>query len=178
MSEGEDRTRNRQESNGVKRLTLLATIFLPLSLSASILSMNNRFVDIKVLLYDFLGVFVIMGSLAVIMLILVRIALKIKTTDGFQAYLNPSATWRDAKGRNAQFKWAARWLSVLVSILYTLILVILLVSFIVGMTIDRKKGLLILGFGCAGLLGYTVIGYVIWISGFKWALRRRLRKQE
>lgn len=57
---------NVRESPGVIRLTVLATIFLLLSLSASILAMNIRFRDLYLLLFDIVGVFLILGSLALI----------------------------------------------------------------------------------------------------------------
>jgi len=157
--EGQNKAINRQESNGVKRLTLLATIFLPLSLSASILSMNNRFVDLKLLLFDFFGVFIIVGSLAIIIQILVRIALKIKTITRYQIYWDPRATWMISKGLGAPLTWSMKVCSILLSIYYIIMWVVLLVSSIVGMILDAKKGLKILLFGFAGLLGYGVIGY-------------------
>ncbi|MCJ1405484.1 hypothetical protein MMC11_008712 [Xylographa trunciseda] len=40
----------------VTRLTILAAIFLPLSLSSSLLSMNNRAADLGLLWYDYVGV--------------------------------------------------------------------------------------------------------------------------
>lgn len=61
------------ESRGVKRLTLLATIFLPLSLSASILAMNTRFRDLHLLLFDFVGVFFVLGSFALMIYVFIVI---------------------------------------------------------------------------------------------------------
>ncbi|KAK2063272.1 hypothetical protein LY76DRAFT_601903 [Colletotrichum caudatum] len=55
---------NVNQSQNVKVLTLLATVFLPLSLSAGILSMNTRFKDLGDLMYDFIGVVVLLGALA------------------------------------------------------------------------------------------------------------------
>ncbi len=48
------------------RLTLLATIFLPLSLSTSLLAMSTRLKKLHLLLYDFVGVAILLSSLAVV----------------------------------------------------------------------------------------------------------------
>lgn len=47
--------RNANQTRGVQQLTLVATIFLPLSLAAGVLSMQIRFKDLGNLLYDFFG---------------------------------------------------------------------------------------------------------------------------
>ncbi|KAI4246279.1 MAG: hypothetical protein L6R42_009940, partial [Xanthoria sp. 1 TBL-2021] len=70
-------TLNVYESQGIKRLTLLATIFLPLSLSASILAMNTRFRDLHLLLFDFIGVSFLLGSLALMIYVLIAIGNRI-----------------------------------------------------------------------------------------------------
>ncbi|KAG9253085.1 uncharacterized protein F5Z01DRAFT_174142 [Emericellopsis atlantica] len=57
-------TRERRQSDNVRQLTILATIFLPLSLSAGILSMQARFKDLGPLLFDFFAVFSILAVLA------------------------------------------------------------------------------------------------------------------
>lgn len=55
--------RSIHESTRVQLLSLLAAIFLPLSLASSILSMQTRFADLGVLLYDFFGVIILLGTL-------------------------------------------------------------------------------------------------------------------
>lgn len=55
---------NRAETLALKRLTILASIFLPLSLSAGILSMGNRLVDIHLILWDFASLGLNLGALA------------------------------------------------------------------------------------------------------------------
>ncbi|PMD31072.1 hypothetical protein L207DRAFT_641218 [Hyaloscypha variabilis F] len=54
---------NQKDSDSVKRLTILATVFFPLSLAASMLSMQTRFAKLDVLLYDFFGMGVLLGCL-------------------------------------------------------------------------------------------------------------------
>ncbi|UKZ69193.1 uncharacterized protein TrAtP1_010203 [Trichoderma atroviride] len=55
-------SKDMNQSGNVQMLTLLATIFLPLSLSAGVLSMQSRFKDLGDLLYDFFGVVVLLGA--------------------------------------------------------------------------------------------------------------------
>ena len=65
----EDR-RNRSENyhnhqaESLSRLTILATCFLPLSVSATVLSMQTRFFDLGFLLYDLAGVTFLLGLIA------------------------------------------------------------------------------------------------------------------
>ena len=62
-----DAQRNQSNNTGaigVTRLTILAAIFLPASLSSSLLAMSTRFKDLNLLLYDFVGVFFLLGAMA------------------------------------------------------------------------------------------------------------------
>ncbi|KAF2036038.1 hypothetical protein EK21DRAFT_106145 [Setomelanomma holmii] len=61
-------SRDINQSNNVQALTLLATIFLPLSLSAAVLSMHFRFDELGERLYDFIGIVVLLITIVVIML--------------------------------------------------------------------------------------------------------------
>lgn len=65
-------TLNIHESQSVKRLTALATGFLPLSLAAGLLSMQMRLADLKFILYDFVGV----GFLLFFLMFMVYFVLK------------------------------------------------------------------------------------------------------
>ncbi|KAF3225636.1 hypothetical protein TWF106_002154 [Orbilia oligospora] len=51
-------TRQRQESRHIRKLAILATIFLPLSLATGLLSMQTRISELGNLLYDYVGVVV------------------------------------------------------------------------------------------------------------------------
>ncbi|KAK6504596.1 hypothetical protein TWF481_006535 [Arthrobotrys musiformis] len=51
-------TRQRQESRHIRKLAILATIFLPLSLSTGLLSMQTRVSELGNLLYDYVGIVV------------------------------------------------------------------------------------------------------------------------
>jgi hypothetical protein len=72
---------NIHESSSLKRLSILAAFFLPLSLATGILSMQTRFVNLNLLLYDFLGVFCLITSIAVLAYLIFRISTKISKTE-------------------------------------------------------------------------------------------------
>ena len=139
--DAQDKVHNIQESTSVKRLTILATIFLPLSLSTSILSMQSRFVDLKLKLYDFIGVFVIVGTVAVLILLIVSAVSRIKSS---MRHFRVSLRTRELQ---AMLYW---WFC-------GIIWAIVLVSFIVGMVRDVKFGLYILCYGFLGSCGYIFI---------------------
>ncbi|KAJ4326730.1 hypothetical protein N0V84_002848 [Fusarium piperis] len=73
--------RDANQTRSVQRLTLLATIFLPLSLAAGVLSMQTRFVDLGFLLYDFFGVAVLLGAIVVIIFIIMTVIATIKEAE-------------------------------------------------------------------------------------------------
>ena len=154
----QDRIRNIEESTSVKRLTILAAIFLPLSLSASILGMDQRFVDLKLKLYDFVGVSVIIGTAALPILLIVRTILKVERLASSHSLLSQvmaanHSVQSAAAYRRADFIWRA-----LVWGFYCLMWALVLVSCTVGMVKSVILGLKILGFGCAGLLVYAIGG--------------------
>ncbi|PGH15006.1 hypothetical protein AJ79_02686 [Helicocarpus griseus UAMH5409] len=145
-----------RNTESMKYLTTLATIFLPLSLASSMLSMQTRFRDLGVLLYDFIGVFVLLGTLSVVIYFVVRLLMI------FSRYLRPLTLLKPLDD------WAKFTISTIVyyqSIGGTLLVLILFASFLVGMLKDAVLGAKILGFGFAGLgFGSIVVG------GF-WAFR-------
>jgi hypothetical protein len=64
--------RSMNESASLRQLSLLASVFLPLALASSILSMQTRLVDLGYLLYDFLGVMVLLGTITMIVALMLR----------------------------------------------------------------------------------------------------------
>ncbi|MCJ1284069.1 hypothetical protein MMC26_003400 [Xylographa opegraphella] len=80
-----------READSIKRLTILASIYLPLSLAASLLGMQTPFraiahnqtqekqdLDGTNLLFDFLGVFIILASATIFILQIIRLGLWLK----------------------------------------------------------------------------------------------------
>jgi len=152
-------TLNVHESEGVKRLTLLAAAFLPLSLSSSILAMNTRFVDLQLLLYDFVGVFVLVGSIAILFYLVIGTAIKI-------------ARWSDANLLiEARSKYELRGAKLFTYSTLIIPWAAATAAFTVGMVQNVVLGLKILGYSFAGiaaigLLWYPVAYSIAFISGF------------
>ncbi|ORY08787.1 hypothetical protein BCR34DRAFT_603310 [Clohesyomyces aquaticus] len=63
---------NRSQAASVIRLTVLAAFFLPLSLAAGVLSMQTRFSNLKMLLFDFGGVVSLLGAISTVFAFTIR----------------------------------------------------------------------------------------------------------
>ncbi|KAK3311555.1 uncharacterized protein B0T15DRAFT_549165 [Chaetomium strumarium] len=134
-------SRDMSQSKNVQILTLLATIFLPLSLSAGILSMQARFKDLGQLLYDFFGVVVLLAA-AVALLVFAMLVFSL---------LNEVESTLHHKVLYVRL--------VRPLLLVTLVSVgldfgaLVLSSFVVGMFKDVRLGASILGYGTAVAVG-------------------------
>ncbi|KAF1954816.1 hypothetical protein CC80DRAFT_448519 [Byssothecium circinans] len=91
-----EQLRNFNNSLSVWLLALLASIFLPLSLASSLLSMQSRLADLHFLLYDFCGVIVLLGTIVLVIIILLRVyarlaeqLVKSKRNRGFRIWIYP-----------------------------------------------------------------------------------------
>ncbi|KAI1013670.1 hypothetical protein LB503_010700 [Fusarium chuoi] len=73
--------RDINQTKGVQQLTLLATIFLPLSLASGLLSMQTRFKDLGTLLYDFFGVVMLLAAIVIIIMILLNLMTVVNEVD-------------------------------------------------------------------------------------------------
>ncbi|KAF2478380.1 uncharacterized protein BDR25DRAFT_338939 [Lindgomyces ingoldianus] len=134
-----------RESASVWLLSLLASIFLPLSLASSLLSMQTRLADLHFLLYDFCGVIVLLATIVGIVVLVLRLNMwwsdKLAKWDSnviFRRRIRPIigfSTW----------SW--------VFIAWGLALS----SFLVGMIKDVGLGLRILGFGAAIIGGMLLL---------------------
>ena len=139
-----------EQANSVNRLTLLAAIFLPLSLAAAMLSMQTRFTDLGLLLYDFLGVIVILVALASLIALF--------TTHGrvchdwilHRVYFALRA-FPTYPRRITKF-WMFFWISAL------------LVSFLLGMLKNVTLGLKVLGYETAAIVGVWLLSLpMLWL---------------
>jgi hypothetical protein len=142
-------SRNVGEAKKSMLLTLLASIFLPLSLGCGILSMQTRFVDLHFLLYDFFGVVFLLGSLifAITLLLIKGLALEDKLS-----------LWKSKHYRNRK---SAHVIHVVATTLFVTFWILATASFLVGMIKNITQGLKILGFGSAALLSLLVIGTLL-----------------
>ncbi|KAF2105773.1 hypothetical protein BDV96DRAFT_638649 [Lophiotrema nucula] len=148
--------RNVEEAESLKRLTIFAGIFLPLSLACSFLSMQTRFADLHYLIYDFCGVVVILIGLAVLVLLALRfISIAPKLIVRFEARV-----WKVHKG-----VWPIAAVMGAAGILIAWAL--LAASFLVGMIKDVTLGLKILGYGVAAYFAMSLVAcfalaFIVW----------------
>jgi hypothetical protein len=132
-------TLNIHESQSVKRLTILAAIFLPLNLASGILGMQTRFAKLQWLLYDFLGVVILLGQVAILAYIILKVSTKLPN-------------WPRLIGDVRGNPWDKYILGV---ILWSVVVG----SFIVGMLINPKLGSKVLAIG----LGSSASTYVVFV---------------
>ncbi|KAF2690804.1 hypothetical protein K458DRAFT_63229 [Lentithecium fluviatile CBS 122367] len=131
-----DMSRNISESSSLWLLSLLASIFLPLSLASSLLSMQTRLVDLHYLLYDFCGVIIFFGTIAIVFITLLK-------------------SISNKKGSvHGVFRVKQRTILAWIILQWMLILT----SFLVGMIKEMVVGLKILGYGTGGMVGLLVVG--------------------
>ncbi|EHK47144.1 hypothetical protein TRIATDRAFT_317085 [Trichoderma atroviride IMI 206040] len=138
-------SKDMNQSGNVQMLTLLATIFLPLSLSAGVLSMQSRFKDLGDLLYDFFGVVVLLGA-GVALLVTVMLLF---------------SSMKELESRLFKYHWYKAILRPVIlltisGITFTLGALVL-ASFLVGMFKDVVLGAKILGYGIAAAIGALVV---------------------
>jgi hypothetical protein len=154
LFEYQNASSNILQANSVKRLTILASVFVPISVAASILGMQTRFVDLHLLLYDLLGVTVILFTIMVLLFFFIRIDFYWKE---FKGYLKP--WFIQAQHDHYLFSKYSSWRywGALRKLTWLTALAITLTSFIVGMILNATLGAKILGYGLVSLFGITVI---------------------
>lgn len=137
--------RNVHESGNLWVLTVLASLFLPLSLACGILSMQTRLKDLHLLLYDFCGVVVLVVTLAALLILLVKLSM------GISGWLKrASSTWFVG----------VKNLKILFAVLLFQFWGLVIASFAFGMTRDARTGGIILGVGTAYFASVAAIAWV------------------
>ncbi|KAF5578969.1 hypothetical protein FPANT_9779 [Fusarium pseudoanthophilum] len=145
--------RNMNQNRGVQQLTLLATIFLPLSLAAGVLSMQTRFKDLGTLLYDFFGVVVLLAAIVLIIMILLSLVAAVKELDSKSL-------------RNESYRESLRGkFLVVVNVGFFVFGCLVLSSFLVGMFSDVTLGAKILGYGVAAICGLWTVALLLVLGG-------------
>ncbi|KAF2443421.1 hypothetical protein P171DRAFT_521981 [Karstenula rhodostoma CBS 690.94] len=151
-------SRSVHESGRVKLLSLLAIIFLPLSLASSILSMQTRFVDLHYLLYDFFGVIFLLGTMTFILLgILVLIQW------GYGKLFN----WMENRSRSplSSLIPAGKLASLVAMSAFLVPWALTVASFLVGMIHNVGLGLKVLGYGFGGItVLFIAILLMYWLT--------------
>jgi hypothetical protein len=137
--------RSFNESQSVRVLGLLASIFLPLSLASGLLSMQTRLADLHFILYDFFGVLVLLGTIVLAIIVMLNIYVRLHE--------------QLLKSKNDPI--IRRWIYpfVRVGVLGSSLIVwgLLVSSFLVGMITNVELGLKILGYGAAVIWGLVVL---------------------
>lgn len=138
-----DLGRDLSQTSSVNQLTMLATIFLPLSLASAVLSMSTRFKDLGVLLYDFFGVVVLTGALVCPIIVLLRVAEIIRgfMVDEFEKHMAKKAEDYDTYQKAKLIVVKVFWFDVIT------MGCLLVISFIIGMLQDIRLGVRVLGWG-------------------------------
>ncbi|KAH7341148.1 hypothetical protein BKA66DRAFT_448350 [Pyrenochaeta sp. MPI-SDFR-AT-0127] len=127
-----DQSRSLDESLNVGLLSLLASIFLPLSLAASLLSMQTRFTDLQFILYDFGGISIFLGTVVIIVVHVLHIYARIVDGITEQKYL-PGHHDQELTIFRMSFK-----------IPFYIVWLALFIAFFIGMVADVALGLNIL----------------------------------
>ena len=148
-----------QDSVSIWLLTLLAAMFLPLSLASGILSMQTRFAKLHLLLYDFIGVVTIIESLIGL------VFLGLKGTMTLADWLTKTRVRSSILERMVSFAYIPAVF--VASMSFPTFWGLIFTSFMVGMIKDVALGLKILGFGMAaylgsGMLGLCILFFLIW----------------
>ena len=143
---------NIRESRAVRRLSILASLFLPLSLSATILSMQSRFVGIHLILWDYITICIDLG---LIVFITFRISKSTSFTRQLVDYIKGMITdvGEDLGEDSRQRQWTITWLSLPLPLA---LIVIVALNF--GMFGNIHIAWKILGYGAAVGGGILVLG--------------------
>ena len=175
-----------EQALSVKRLTLLAAVFLPLSLASSLLSMGTRAVNLGVLWYDYLGISVLLVFLAYLAYQTLRAwdmgqtRWKRMLAKLWVGKLDAEAVRHKPKFKMVRFAVAmvamtfnqfglkpTRGWRAYVVCHYALGLTVV-ASFAVGMFHNLTLGLMILGYAVAGWLGALILLTSIRVGIFVW----------
>jgi hypothetical protein len=149
------------ESRNVSRLTIVAVGFLPLSLGSSLLSMSTRFADLGILIFDFVGVSLILVLVLFLGYLLVRLRGSLHFKATFRQFmLDRSRKTTSQSKRSSRLKYRLRipkimrysWIAWQV-----LFVCYMLASFSVGMFNSSDIGLTMLWAGVVVFLSVPVV---------------------
>jgi hypothetical protein len=90
-----DVSRNMHESSQAWMLSVLASVFLPLSVATGLLSMQTRFSDLRLLLYDFCGTVVLVGTVLVVLFQALRVW--VRGSERFRMWARSTAAGKRVK---------------------------------------------------------------------------------
>ncbi|GKT64741.1 hypothetical protein ColTof4_07138 [Colletotrichum tofieldiae] len=153
--------RDMEQADSLQRLTVLATIFLPLSLAAAVLSMQTRFSDLGALLYDFFGVAVVLGAFVLPFILFLSF---LKFTTGHMMVEIEMRLADEHDSTSPAYIFLRNFLRIALWIGIPLLGVLVVVSFLIGMFQDVGLGGKTLGYGLAGFFLVAVVSPVpLWM---------------
>lgn len=132
-----DLERNMKQAKNVEHLTILATVSLPLSVATGVLSMQSGFKGLGSLLYDLLGLIVLLVTFAALCVLVLMLS----------DWIEQPVT------RLVQALPGLRHLRPYLLAPFVYIWILILVSFLVGMLKNLTLGGLILGYGLTAAIG-------------------------
>ncbi|GJC88377.1 hypothetical protein ColLi_11215 [Colletotrichum liriopes] len=146
--------RDMEQTDSLQRLTVLATIFLPLSLAAAVLSMQTRFSDLGALLYDFFGVAVVLGAFVLPFILFLSF---LKFTTGHMMVEIEMRLADEHDSTSPDYVFLRNFLRIALWIGIPLLGLLIVVSFVIGMFQDVGLGGKTLGYGLAGFFLVAVL---------------------
>ena len=170
------------QARSVKRLTLLAAIFLPISLAASLLSMGSRVTDLGIIWYDYVGV------CSLLLLVMFFVYQIMHALDSFNAHMATTlGKYRDQVKKRMPRRLWNKAVSIIKSInnktvyidrgmgwrfsrrmIYSGFWLTFVISFWLGMFKDLDLGLSVLKYGAAGWAGLLVLSLAVEACVFVW----------
>ncbi|KAL3485579.1 hypothetical protein BJX62DRAFT_242801 [Aspergillus germanicus] len=147
--------RSSREASRVPVLTLLASIFLPISAATGILSMQTRLTALKGVLYDFAGMLILIGTLTFLAFYSLKVYTYIRNV---RVNVKRVGYGPPVYPRLSLLKTAAR-------ATLSLFCLVTIASFLVGMIQDIELGWQVLGYGVAAIAGVWVALVIAGVLG-------------
>jgi hypothetical protein len=149
---------NLRESQAVKRLAILASTFLPLSLGTWLLSMQNRFRDVHLVLWDYVAISIDIGVIVVLFFWITgpfRLPRLVPWFSKKVLRMDSEPTWRQEKKKRVRhIVW---WLLILP--LYALSIVAVNMGLFGSVEVAWK----VVGYGVAGAIGFLILGGILYV---------------
>ena len=177
-SRAEHLANERQESS-LKRLTLVASVFLPLTMACSLLSMSKRVNEIGAIWWDWLGIVVILTAIITIgyrftsAIDNIRRQTQLKWVlrvfkDEYRKAKRRDLTKRAKKKKSKQQNLVPFFPKFMFRISRYIFIAGAMASFLIGMFVhggDVSTGAESLGYSAAGTAGVAVFGIILWRLG-------------
>ncbi|KAF7508725.1 hypothetical protein GJ744_008972 [Endocarpon pusillum] len=152
---------NQVQSASLKRLTLVASIFLPLSLGSSLLSMTTRAANLGPLWYDYFGICITIGFIVLTTYRIFRFNQRVWSHPKMIRCLrHVRDEWRDTRKKNPSSTTPVLIFNLVSKTTHYMLYVfcaVMTASFLVGMFKNIETGLRTLAYGLPATVFYTVL---------------------